>query len=484
MAVKSVIEVDVKDDAFKSFARIFQKYQDQLAKSPLAWKQVNSSVAGTRKSFEQLVADQVESIAKQELMNEALKEAKRLVTTTSETWLKATRTVADNWRSIARSSLQTTATMGKWALGGAALGLLGSAAGLFGIEHLGENVTARRRSAGGLGVGYGQQQSFGFNFQRFVDPDALLGGVSEAKSDVTSRGYVGLLAAGITQSFLSTHNAAEVSAALLKQIPHLFGGTPEALVSPKLQALGLDRFLSQADVRRYLAASPAERAQQEGAYRGDSQSLDLTKGQQQAWNDFTTQLDRAGKKIETTFVIGLSPLTKPLETLSKSFTEMAESFLKSPLLKQWIGDVATGLEQFSKYIGTPEFKEGVETFAKGVIDISKALAGFVQWVGAGGSPTPTVGEKPGHDTWNSMVQNSRKNRAAVASIFSGGAKDYVGTHAFEFDTPSTGGMSATEWAKLVRGSPGVMERATGVKITVENNTGGSAVTTAKTAGTP
>ena len=64
----------------------------------------------------------------------------------------------------------------------------------------------------GLGVGYGQQASFGLNYGRFVDAGSLLGGVSNSLYNATSPGYVGLLAAGLSQQYLSSHNAAEKKA--------------------------------------------------------------------------------------------------------------------------------------------------------------------------------------------------------------------------------------------------------------------------------
>src|SRR5262249_39000887 len=145
----------------------------------------------------------------------------------------------------------------------------------------------------------GQARAFGLNFERFVDPGTLLGGVQNALTDATSRGYVGLLSAGLSPRDLQRGNAANIGAPLLERIPGLFGDTPQHLIGAKLRALGLDEFLSQQDVTRYLGASPAERAQQQSRFRADSSRLDFGATEGRAFQDFLTQMSRAGQAIET-----------------------------------------------------------------------------------------------------------------------------------------------------------------------------------------
>ena len=48
----------------------------------------------------------------------------------------------------------------------------------------------------------------------------------------------------------------------------------------------------------------------------DKKELGLSNSDAKAYQDFTTQMERAGRKIETVFVKGLIKLEKPLEKLS------------------------------------------------------------------------------------------------------------------------------------------------------------------------
>ena len=99
---------------------------------------------------------------------------------------KITRTMAEKWQGIARSTKNVAANIAgatiqllKWAsITGLVSGLLG-AGGLFGIDRLAFGVAAGRRSSLGLGTGIGEQRAFGANFGRLVDPDSFLSAVAE-----------------------------------------------------------------------------------------------------------------------------------------------------------------------------------------------------------------------------------------------------------------------------------------------------------------
>jgi hypothetical protein len=38
VTIKSIIDIDVKSEAFQRFSQLFDKYQQQLAKTPAAWR--------------------------------------------------------------------------------------------------------------------------------------------------------------------------------------------------------------------------------------------------------------------------------------------------------------------------------------------------------------------------------------------------------------------------------------------------------------
>ena len=376
MAVKSIIEVEVNDDAFNAFKAAFDKYNAELAKQPKAWQEIGKTTKGATKGFE---ATSREMVVQQGAATKILA-AQKATSSILQTQERAWRNIARETKSAAGNIVAATVSLAKWAgITGALSGLIG-AGGLWGIDRLAQGVSGGRRSSTGLGVSYGQERAFGLNFGRYVDTGSMLSGVSNALRDVTSRGYVGLRGAGISGQYLEGHNSAEVSAELLHRIPGMFSGTKEGLIGAKLKALGLDEFLSSQDVSRYLHATPAERAAQEKSYATDAGKLNLSPTAQLKWQNLETQLDRAGKRIETVFVKGLTDLAGPLDHISTGFINVVEAFSKSSDLKKWMAGIGDGLEAFAKYVGTPEFVASVESAAKSINDLAHIVVKAVSWI--------------------------------------------------------------------------------------------------------
>ena len=170
--VKSIIDIEVNDAAFKQFNALFQQYTQQLKGMPIAWRQIAIAQAGGIKGFQDLVKEQAIAIGQQRLMAEAHKSALNLLRAQETIWQnirRQTTGVAVNIRDMTTEFLQ-------WSKATAAIGGLLGAGGLFGIERLAQGVSTERRSALGLGVTYGQQKAFGNAFERFADPRGVAGG--------------------------------------------------------------------------------------------------------------------------------------------------------------------------------------------------------------------------------------------------------------------------------------------------------------------
>lgn len=403
MPLKSIVDIDVNDTKFREFAALFDRYRDDLAGTSGAWGKVAQSTnaagaaldAMTKKHNVEIAMGRLDMEARRraaELFkrqdNEALGRIGRLKRET-ESWGSAVGKVGSQWKSVATYSAKTsthiasaTVSLLKWtSVLGAASALIGGAGGLFGIDRLAASAASGRRSSTGLGVGYGQQRAFSLDYSRFVDAEGMLANVAGALSDKTSNGYRGLLGAGISAKYADTHDAADVSVEVLKRLPEIFKGVQPGLIGPTAQARGLTDILSVEDIKRYLAASPEERQKQEQAYRRDSKGLDVDPAVSRAWQDLTTQLGRAGEQIETTFIIGLKPLAKPIDDASKAFADLTAAFLKSDVVKTGIEGLAGGLESAAKFVGTQEFKDDIKYFVDGVGDLAKGVRRALEWLG-------------------------------------------------------------------------------------------------------
>lgn len=382
MAVRSIIDIDFKDDSFKRFTAEWNKYQKALKDSPKEWAKVTDGIGKSRKEFDQLVKQQIAVQARSKLIAEAQKAAERQTRTWADRWhdmARTTTTVARNVTSITNSFL-------RWSLiGGAASGLLGIG-GLFGLDRLAGGVAATRRSALGTGATYGERRSFGTNFGRLVDPNSFLESVAEARLDVTKR--VGLIGAGLNGSQLNG-TTGDVAVALLKQLKRIADQNDPAIYGQVIAARHLGQFVSATDLMRLRSTSGTEFEQLVRGYRGGRSEFGLDEKTAKAWQDFVTQMGRASQGIENTFVKGLAPLADPLIKVSVGFEKLVQTFLQSDTLKKWIDEAGKGFETLAQYVGTPEFEKTVRDLVTGLGNVGAALARFFGWFAGTAAGTAT-----------------------------------------------------------------------------------------------
>ena len=372
---KSIFQVELRDDGFNAFLKKYNAYQASLKSMPAAWAAVNQKIQGSRSSFDKLVDGMVAANVQSKLQAVAQERADKI-----------TRTMAEKWQGIARSTKNVAANIAgatiqllKWAsITGLVSGLLG-AGGLFGIDRLAFGVAAGRRSSLGLGTGIGEQRAFGANFGRLVDPDSFLSAVAESKLDVTKR--VGLIGAGLTPGQING-STASTSVALLQQLKRIADSNDPALYAQVISSRRLDQFVSPQDLQRLRNTSPAEIARLTAAYGRNKGEFDLPADVATKWQEFVTQMSRAGQSVENTLVRGLAPLAGPLTHLSEGFEKVARAFLaEGGPLEKWIKVAGDGLERFAGYIGTPEFSKNVGDFVKGVGELASTAVRAARFLG-------------------------------------------------------------------------------------------------------
>lgn len=381
MTVKSILDVEVR--GFSAFAAQYDKYQKALKSQPAAWKLVNEKIDGSVSSFEKLVSKMAAANVQEKLRAKA-----------QETADKLTRTSAERWSAMARSSREfasnikgATVDLLRWgAITGVISGLLG-AGGLFGIDRLALGVAGTRRSSFGLGTGYGEQRAFGANFGRLVDPDQFLSSVAGAKTDVTKR--VGLIGAGLSEKEIAG-DTATTAVALLRRLKSIADSTDPKLYGQVIQARRLDQFVGPEDLQRLRATSGKEYDQLVAGFGRDRGKFDLPADVAKKWQDFTTQMGRAGQGIENVLVKGLVGLVPGLTKLSESVERAIGTLLSSDKLRGWIDKLGDGLETFAKYVGTDEFQDNVKGFVTGVGKVASAVAWLVGKLPGGGSAEKTA----------------------------------------------------------------------------------------------
>ena len=374
MAIKSIYEIDVNDQSFRQFNQLFQQHVKTLNATPIAWRQVAQSQAQGVKLFKDYVREEAEAITKSRMINQAHEAALRLLTPQVTAWEKINRYM----RAGVSTATDMTRELVKWStITGAFTGLLG-AGGLFGISRLAQGVATGRQSSMGLGVDYGQQKAFSTNFGRLVDPNAFLGGVNQSLTDVTKR--VSLYNAGLGEKDLQG-GAAAVGSRLLGRIKTLADQTPNNLLGNVFSARGLDQFMTAEQFQRLKNTSRGELNSLTAGFGRDTGAMGVGSADQRAYQDFVTQLDRAGTKIEAVFVRGLAPLADPLAKLSDAVAETLKAFLEGPKLKEWIKAAGEGIRTFADYVGTDDFQNKVKNFVWAIGVIADRTIAVATWMG-------------------------------------------------------------------------------------------------------
>jgi len=373
MTAKSVIDVEVNQEAFKEFHALFSKYQQALKSTPTVWGNVNKQIdaaagksQGIEESFQQ-IASSNKDIA------EMMKKFQKASTDTDSKW----KNIAKSTKSVAGTISGLLGSLFKIAgLGGIFGGLLG-AGGLFGLTRLAASAAGQQRSARGLNITPGEQRAFGVNYKPYVDPDSYLSNVNEALQDQGKRWT--LLSAGLTEGQLKGKSTAEVGSMLLPLLRQKFiqGGRTQQ----GADAFGLTQFAGLQDLNRLSNSSPEELKLAQQQYEVDKRNLDLSEQTTQAWTKFMQQLDRAGLGIEKTFITALSPLAPQLAKLSSAFSEAIRTLANNPEIKKWIEELGEGIRQLATYMGSKDFRQDVADFTAAISMLAKKTASALKWLG-------------------------------------------------------------------------------------------------------
>lgn len=362
MPTKPIIDIDIDTSKFERFQKLYDKYQEQLAKSPAAWAKVNKENAAISKHIEKITAALLAQNQVAQETSSANKEQAKYLMRGDTLWTsmaKSTKSVASNIIGATRALLSWTGILG-------AVGGLIGAGGLFGIDRMAANAANQRRSSMGLGLSIGEQKAFQVNFSRVVDPDQYLGWVNQMETDPTKAWSA--YALGVNP----TGNTENDSVSLLKALRARAKSTPTNQLGLLQNQFGLSG-VSTEDLRRLQKMGDSEFNGLVAGNARDIKSLGISDPVARKWQDFTTQMERAGAQIVKTFVNGLIPLAGPLEHLSGAVVKFIEVLMKSDLVKGAINNLAHWLESFSGEVGGNEFLDKVRQFTSDMGDLADAV---------------------------------------------------------------------------------------------------------------
>lgn len=441
---KSIIDIDVNDEQFKRFLELFADYKEALGKLPDEWKGAETATAAAGVPVEAMTAallaqvgliqEQITAVKAAEKVQKDADDAKRKADQEERERLKerqrdekaltdqekkaaaersekqkarqkslseAMERTKTFWKdteaataNVARNTLSIAKDVAEFSIKGVAFGLVGSGAGLYGLDALANVVGNQRREAQGLGVPTSESQAFEVNFGRRLVGSDFLQNIQGVQTDITRQWQFGML--GIGDQEVQNGDPATLGIDVIKAANRLWQQNPNAHNQAFMNANGLGGMMSFQDWRRIGQYSPQDLAKLEGQYQTDAKTMGADDQTQKDWQDFAAQLDRAGKQIQKIFVDDLKPLTGPLSDLSKSLVDVAKGLLSNPHMKEWIDDLSSGLESLSKYLHSDQFNADLHTFVDDIGWIAHKLGALMSWMSGSlpGANPATPGSAP------------------------------------------------------------------------------------------
>ena len=396
MAVKSVIDIEVNDGAFRKFAERFRQYQNQVRATPEAWARTSEEARRAVDASNDLLAAQAtqteyarqltrsrEAETRQLQDQDAIRRqgAQRELGIERQSRIARERQVAI-WRNLSRSSrdfanhiADATRSLLRWsALTGIVSGIIGTG-GLFGIDRLARSAGNARSSAFGLGLTPAEERSFTTNYSRVVNPQTFLGGVNEALHDISKR--VSLYGAGIGENELKGRDTYEVSNLLLDRLKTIADNTDPRMMAQTIQSRNLDQFTNVGEMLRLRSTPRAELDQYRQSAERDRRTFSSSDETLRAWQSLQVQFTRAGQQIETVLINRLVNLAPELEHLSAAVTTAVSQFMSSPQLKEWIDALAKGIKWLGDYLSSPQFRKDIEDFLTEVNKLVDGSSAFI-----------------------------------------------------------------------------------------------------------
>lgn len=390
MTIKSIVDIPVNDQEFVRFQELFNRYTEQLAKTPSAWAKVSEEQRQVSSNFEKMTAALMAQSQVHREISAKMEEEARTSRDTGHIWLSLSHTAGGFAKAVGSAG----EALLKWTgIASGALALIGGG-GVFGAIHeitrMAGTAAGERRSAMGLGLSIGEQQAFGVNLGRFVEPGTFLAGIAEATADISKQAP--LYALGVNPN----GSTEDVALATLRRVRELVLSVPVNQLGIlesqyNLGAIGL----SVEDLRRLRTTSAEEYEAQMKHVGGDVGAMGLPPAVARKWQDFTTEMERAKKSIFATFVTGLAPLEEPLSKLTDAFKHFIEVMMKSDDVKKAIKAVADWMTKFDGTINTTQFFAEVKHFMSSVGDLAKIIDAVAH-------PVKTT-EQKSKELWNWMT---------------------------------------------------------------------------------
>lgn len=341
---KSIIDIEVKAEAFDRFNALFKKYNDQLSKMPGQWNKVNEAIGGTSKTLDDVVASidrvaeavdnmaesQDKSAKNQSKFNKNAKDAEKTFGKIGSFTESIRKNIAGAAQNLMRLGTSSLAGGGMMALGGA-----------FSVGALAGYAGDVRRQATGLGVSGAELKAAQTSYQKFVDVDRTMGAIAEAQAD-PSKHY-----AFATTGLDINKTPAQLIPDLLRRAGEVYRQDPTGAAT-QLKAMGFGQFGIGVEEARRADAMRKEITLAEQRNQKTQEQLSLQDKTLEKWQSLGQTIKESENSIKSAFLDSMQPLIPLFDEFTKSFTKESvrniSDFFKS------VNELVVGLKPIVEWV--------------------------------------------------------------------------------------------------------------------------------------
>lgn len=372
MADKPILEVEINGSAFDAFRAKFDAYRAKAEETPLAWGKVGQETSSIVTHFEAMIANTQRVQDTLARLDEANQVRAGEENSSATAWARITHSA----HQFGDTVCGTTLSLGKWAgLTGLFSSILG-AGGLYGIGRMAANVSGRRTAAMGYGLTYGEFGAYETNFARLGNAGGLLAGFGDALTSAESRAPLYALMGPQADKRLAGKDAASALAEALPDIKRFVDRADPRNMQNVLRGTGMDRLGLDLNTALTIRAMSADEIGQIAAgFRSDIGPMGLPSDLALKWQDFSTQIERAGAEIETHFAERLANLAPAVEKLSKATVHFVDQVLEDGgPAAVWLEKLGKRISSFANRLNSKDFDQSVGIFLKDVGKIGDLIS--------------------------------------------------------------------------------------------------------------
>jgi len=356
MAAKSIIEVEVKSEAFEQFKSLFDEYTNALSGTSEQWKDSNSELSNSVKLSELLASQskkrnsdlQAES-DRQRKANEAANKQGQIDRKRELERKKNEEESEKRWKRIREIAKDTVKL---WTTGGMLQGVMNPANLAFSAHDL-------RKSSMQLGIKSGAMQAANVNYQTVLnDPSSTLAKIRDLQSDVTKQKIFYTL--GIKD--FQTKTADQLLPEMMKKTQEFAKKTPKGQLAPMAEAYSITDVFDMGEITALNQAKKIELDNMTRKAAQDSKMYGMNDAILKRWQDLMVQWERFEAAIKNTFMTVLEPLAGVFTEISKAAQKLLTAFLKSEMFKNLLDKIKKGLDSLSEWLGSDKAEKNIEAF--------------------------------------------------------------------------------------------------------------------------